>query len=251
METKVLALTEFKLESDGDAGTFEGYASRFGTIDSYGDTIDRGAYKDTIPEFLERGFLGWGHDWADPIGFFTEAREREDGLYVKGQFHSDPEAQVKRQRVKERAEAGKFMGLSIGFEPLDFEFRDEDGRQVRALTRIKLHEVSLVTVPAEHGSGVTRVKGQLPELPAGPGEVIAALPAVLKAAIDAFDQGNPAPFEALLAALDEESPRLRALLIPPVEDPPPAKADPAIVAEFERFKRLDAWFRPLPELVGG
>lgn len=241
METKVLALTEFKIAADGDAGSFEGYASRFGTIDSYGDTIDRGAYKETIPEFLERGFLGWGHNWADPIGFFTEATERDSGLFVKGQFHSDPEAQVKRQRVKERADAGKFMGLSIGYEPLDFEFREQDGQQIRALKRIKLHEVSLVTVPAEHDSHVTRVKSA-PQL--------TDLPAALKAAVDAFDEGNPEPFHALLAALDEESPRLRALLTPPSDDPPTAKADPAIVAEFERFKRLDAWFTPLTT-VGG
>lgn len=157
VETKLLAFSEFKL-ADSDTGTFEGYASRFGTIDSYGDTIDKGAYAETIPEFLERGFLGWGHDWTNPVGFFTSAEEKRDGLYVKGQFHSDAQAQVYRQRVKERSEAGKFMGMSIGFTPMDYEFREQDGQQIRALKRINLHEVSLVTVPAEHNSQVTGVK---------------------------------------------------------------------------------------------
>lgn len=167
-EHKTLALAELKI-AGGDAGEFEGRASTFGTVDSYGDTIDPGAYKDTIPQFLTRGFIGWGHDWADPIGIVTKAEERDDGLWITGQFHSDPDAQRWRIRARERVESNKFMGLSIGYEAEEYEMRELEAPvrnrwgewtdKVRALTKIKLYEVSLVTVPAEENSGVATIKG--------------------------------------------------------------------------------------------
>lgn len=173
-ETKTLALQELKIVgADGDAGSFDGYASMFGTVDSYGDTIDPGAYADTIPQFLERGFIGWGHDWNEPIGIVTGAREDTRGLLINGQFHSDPDAQKFRLRAKERVSAGKFMGLSIGYEALNWEMRQVDQPyrgpygeltdKVRALTKIRLFEVSLVTVPAEQNSGITGIKDTLTE----------------------------------------------------------------------------------------
>jgi HK97 family phage prohead protease len=168
-EHKTFAFAELKIAgADGDAGSFEGYASVFGTIDAYGDTVERGAYTETIPQFLTRGFIGWGHDWNEPIGIVTEAHEDGKGLFIGGQFHSDPDAQKFRMRARERVAAGKFMGLSIGYEPEAYEMRraeqpfrtswGELSDKVRALTKIKLYEVSLVTVPAEENSGVTAVK---------------------------------------------------------------------------------------------
>jgi HK97 family phage prohead protease len=168
-EKKTLPFAELKIAgADGEAGSFEGYASVFGTVDSYADTIDPGAYTETIPQFLTRGFIGWGHNWNEPIGIVTSAREDARGLMIAGQFHSDPEAQKVRTRASERMAAGKFMGLSIGYEPLTWEMRQVDTPvrgpfgeftdKVRALTKIKLFEVSLVTVPAEENSGVTSIK---------------------------------------------------------------------------------------------
>ncbi len=167
-ERKTLELVEFKDSGDG-AGEFAGRASTFGTIDSYGDTVDAGAYKDTIPDFLKRGFIGWGHNWDEPIGYVTGAEERSDGLYISGQFHSDPESQRRRQIARERIDKGLFMGLSIGYEAeaaeertLKEPIRGKFGEltdKVRALTKIKLFEVSLVMVPAESNSGLTAIKG--------------------------------------------------------------------------------------------
>jgi HK97 family phage prohead protease len=153
---KVLPLAEFKVATDA-SGTFEGRASTFGTIDSYGDRINPGAYKDTIPQFLDRGFIAWSHDWENPIAMVTSAEERDDGLWITGQFHGDAEAQKFRQRVRERLDADKFMGLSIGYVPEEFHYEEEGA--VRVLDQIKLYEVSLVTVPAEANSQVTSIKG--------------------------------------------------------------------------------------------
>lgn len=153
-ENKTLALVEYKDTGDG-SGEFEGRASTFNEVDSYGDTVAAGAYKETIPEFLKRGFISWHHEWDNPIAMVVAAEERSDGLWIKGQFHSDPEAQKYRTRVRERMAKGMFTGLSIGYEAIDWEMKEE----VRVLKRIKLYEVSIVSVPAEANSGLSSIKG--------------------------------------------------------------------------------------------
>ena len=40
---KTLSLDDVELKTEGDAGVFRGYASKFNGIDSYGDTILPGA----------------------------------------------------------------------------------------------------------------------------------------------------------------------------------------------------------------
>ena len=42
---KTLSLDDVELKTEGDAGVFRGYASKFNGIDSYGDTILPGAYQ--------------------------------------------------------------------------------------------------------------------------------------------------------------------------------------------------------------
>lgn len=153
-EYKTFPLEDFKATGDG-AGSFSGRASTFGTIDSVGDTIHIGAYEKTIPDFLKRGFIAWSHDWSNPIAMPIAAEERADGLHIEAKFHSDPQAQMYRTRVKERIDAGQFMGLSIGYQPVVWHMEED----VRVLDEIKLYEVSLVTVPAEEHSGLTAVKG--------------------------------------------------------------------------------------------
>jgi HK97 family phage prohead protease len=153
-EQKILALAEYK-DAGAGSGEFEGRASTFDAVDSYGDSVAPGAYAETIPEFLKRGFISWHHEWDNPIAMVVAAEERPDGLWIKGEFHSDPQAQVYRTRVRERMAKGMFTGLSIGYEAVDWEMRD----QVRILKKIKLYEVSLVSVPAESNAGLSAIKG--------------------------------------------------------------------------------------------
>lgn len=166
LQQKSLMLTEMKL-ADAGSGSVEGYASTFGNVDSYGDTIMPGAYRDTIADFLKNGFLGWSHDWANPIGTIRTAYEDAKGLYVVADFHSDDESQKYRRRTMERLERGASMGMSIGYEAKEWEFRAADtpmagdmGR-IRMLKQIKLFENSLVTVPADAFAGVTGSKAGL------------------------------------------------------------------------------------------
>jgi hypothetical protein len=45
---KTLSLSSVDLKMEGDSGRFTGYASVFGGVDSYGDTIVKGAYESTL-----------------------------------------------------------------------------------------------------------------------------------------------------------------------------------------------------------
>lgn len=169
METKTLPLADAAVASEGN-GTFSGLASGFDGVDSYGDQIQRGAYLETIPKFLVDGFIGWSHAWDNPIATPKSAVENDRGLFITAEFHSDPEAQRARTITTERLERGKSMGLSIGYEAVEWTMRKVDtpirgawGQltdEVRVLTKIKLFEVSLVTVGADSMAHVTDAKGR-------------------------------------------------------------------------------------------
>jgi len=153
MDRKILAVTDGKM-GDAGAGSFAGYASLFGVMDSQQDVVLKGAYTDTIPQFLERGFIAWGHDWLDPVATIRTATEDDKGLYLEADFHSDPASQQARTRTLERLQRGKFVGLSIGYSVADAEFTES----ARLLKQIDLWETSLVTVPALRDAGVTAAK---------------------------------------------------------------------------------------------
>lgn len=156
---------EAKAIDDAPNGGLLGYLSVFGRTDSYGDTVRPGAFEKTIPDFLRDGFIAWAHDWETPVAMPMVAREDARGLYIEAHYHSDPTSQRARAITNERLEAGKRMGLSIGYEAESYEMEKVDppirgayGQltdQRRALTQIKLYEGSLVLVPAEREANVT------------------------------------------------------------------------------------------------
>lgn len=173
LERKTITLTEFKAAGDG-AGTFSGYGSTFGNVDSYGDIVMPGAFADTIPTFLQQGFIGASHDWDEAVAIPTLAREDARGLYIEATFHSDSGSQDVRTRMSERAAAGKSVGLSIGYETKQYEMIAADAAMAqglakegdrenwmggyRLLKQLELYEVSIVTVPANRAATVTGIK---------------------------------------------------------------------------------------------
>jgi HK97 family phage prohead protease len=153
LERKVLPLTDVATQ-DAGSGSFTGYGSVFGELDAQGDIVVRGAYADTLPRFIARGFIAWGHDWTQPVATIREAKEDERGLFLAADFHSDDVSQRARRITAERLARGKFMGLSIGYSTL----ADEQTEAGRLLKKVELFETSLVTVPALASAGVTTAK---------------------------------------------------------------------------------------------
>jgi HK97 family phage prohead protease len=154
MERKLLGLDliEVKFDAAGD-GTFEGYASVFGGVDSYGDTILPGAYKKTLKR--KKGDrpirMRWNH-WGPVIGKWLDIAEDEKGLKVTGELtpgHSvaaDVYASLKH---------GAIDGMSIGYRPVQIR---ELGDGKRELKEIELVEISVVEEPADLAARVGDIK---------------------------------------------------------------------------------------------
>jgi HK97 family phage prohead protease len=147
---------------DDDARTFEGYGSVFGTLDSYADTVKRGAFKRSLKEWKGKGRMPamlWQHNPDEPVGVWTEMAEDETGLLVKGKLLSTGRVPQAYEALKE----GALSGLSIGFVTRKSQIDDESG--VRTLTDVDLWEVSLVTFPANDPARVTSVRatGEWPD----------------------------------------------------------------------------------------
>lgn len=154
LETKTLPLLESKMSEEGH-GTLEGYASVKNEVDSYGDVILDGAYAN-LEELKSSGWSGFNHEGA--VGWIVEAYEDQKGLFVKIAFHSDPESQSVRTKIKERLEAGKKVGMSIMYRTVEASYATRDEKEVRELKKIETVEAGAVLLPAAKSATVASVK---------------------------------------------------------------------------------------------
>lgn len=131
-----------------DGATIIGYASRFRTLDSYDDIVMPGAFAASIAAHKAAGTMPamlWQHDAGEPIGVWSEIREDDNGLRVRGSLN------LETARGKEAAaliRQGALDGLSIGFMVSEGGATFDRATGHRILTAVDLWEVSLVTFPA-------------------------------------------------------------------------------------------------------
>lgn len=154
MEIKQLNLDAAELKFAGAAFSFSGYASMFGGVDAYGDTIEPGAYKNTLSNRERPIRMRWNH-YGEVIGKWTNMYEDEKGLYVEGELtpgHS------KASDVFASLKHGAIDGLSIGYRVKAFDQINE-GR--RLLKEIDLIEISVVEEPADLAARIGEVKSVL------------------------------------------------------------------------------------------
>lgn len=153
-ERKICTMADLKVLDEG-SGVLEGYASVYGVVDRANERTMPGCFDGKLSNFVDNGFISWGHDWNVPVGSIESAGSDVVGFKVRSSFHSTPAAQEARQWVKERRERGKTVGLSIGYKTLK-SMEAEDG--VRDLTELELYEVAIVTVPCLPSAQVTSAK---------------------------------------------------------------------------------------------
>lgn len=157
---KTLLLNDVSLKfAASGAGTFSGYASVFGGVDSYNDTILPGAYKSVIERIksgvarMPKMFVNH-RSWELPIGKWTDMREDEKGLRIEGELTpGNPQAAI----VKAALEHQTVDGMSIGYSlsPDDIDYVDKNGETIRIIKSISsLPEVSIVTYPADDAARV-------------------------------------------------------------------------------------------------
>jgi hypothetical protein len=151
---KVFSL-DIKSYSDEER-KFSGYGSTFGNTDRVGDIVVEGAFSKSLEQHKSEGSMPsllLHHDMKRPIGVWTEMSEDSKGLYVEGKL---------TKGVRDADEAynllkdGALHSMSIGYRVVK-ESYDRQTR-VNMLEEIALHEVSLVTIPANAQAIVGAVK---------------------------------------------------------------------------------------------
>ena len=141
----------FEIKEVSDDGSFEGLGAVFGNKDLGGDIIVKGAFSKSLAE--NDVSMLWQHDHDQPIGVYSEVKETDIGLQVKGQLTLGvKQADEARLLLK----SGAIKGLSIGYFVKDYDY--DKSLEAYMLKEIELHEVSLVTFPMNTLAVVESVK---------------------------------------------------------------------------------------------
>lgn len=139
-----LPLVDLKFDAKAGADDpvkFSGYASVWGRVDSYGDTILKGAFADSLKE--RRPMMLFGHSPGRVPGKWLSYEEDDKGLLMHGELtpgHSEA------KDIAASLKHGAMNGLSIGGYTEDYEPQKNGGRLIG---KFDLYEVSIVSMPAE------------------------------------------------------------------------------------------------------
>ena len=162
IEQKAVAHLDVKFattEVDTETRSFSGYGAVFGNVDSYGDVIAPGAFAKSLAQHKADGssplmFLNHDAFGSLPIGKWTDLSEDGYGLKASGQLLDTTSGRDTYVALK----AGAITGLSIGYRPIAWDMRSKPEDPRRTLKEIDLHEVSVVTLPANQKARVQAVK---------------------------------------------------------------------------------------------
>ena len=139
-----------------EAGEFSAYGAVFGNEDSYGDVIQRGAFKKSLKAWRAQNKwprMLWQHDATKPIGVYTSMGEDDHGLLIQGKFALDTQQGAEAYNL---LKIGALDGFSIGFTiPKNGSIFQGDQR---ILKEIDLWEVSIVTFPANEMATLAEIK---------------------------------------------------------------------------------------------
>ncbi len=148
---KTLALSNVALKvagEDGQPHRFTGYACKWNGVDTYGDTIEFGAFSETLRKRTPKMFFD--HRWDMPIGKWTTLEEDATGLLVSGEL--TPELRA-AEEVFAALQHGTLDGLSIGGYVRGEDCTERNnGRIIHKWHN--LMEVSPVVFPADDGARV-------------------------------------------------------------------------------------------------
>lgn len=156
-------------------GQFSAYASVFGNVDSYGDVVAPGAFADDLKDWKDSGNpipLLFGHNMGDPdynLGHVVQATEDNKGLLVTAQLDlENPKALQTYRMLKGR----RVNQMSFAYDVLeggDAQRENADGTKESyyELRKLKLYEVSVVTIGANQETEVLAVKSAADALLSG------------------------------------------------------------------------------------
>ena len=152
MENKFYSLLDVK-SIDDNQRIIKGIATDV-SPDHVGDRIDLQGIEltaATVPLLIQ-------HDHNLPIGTVTDLQPTAKGLMMTAKLPTkvdSPELQKRIDTAYSEIKEGLRTGLSIGFIGLDWDYLADD---TRLFTKIKLLEVSVVTIGCNPRAGITEVK---------------------------------------------------------------------------------------------
>lgn len=155
-------------ETEDGSGIFEGYASVFGNVDSYGDRVLKGAFSKSLAKSFPNDGAGipcyWSHRMDDPefiLGKTLSAVEDDHGLKVRVSLDLDnPKAAAAYRALK----AGAVNQMSFAYEVVDANFVPEKGAKfggVNELRELNIFEVSVVQIGANTATSIDMVKSAM------------------------------------------------------------------------------------------
>lgn len=153
--------TDLSIKELNESGHFSGFGSIFGNRDRQADIVERGAFTKSLELHRSKGtspVLLWMHDQSQPIGKFTRITENERGLHVEGQLALKT---ARGAEAYELLQMEAVRGLSIGFTvPANGSEYDHNTKSNR-LKQIDLHEISIVSIPANEDALIAEVKSAI------------------------------------------------------------------------------------------
>jgi len=125
----------------------EGYAAVFGNLDRHGDIIEPKAFDRTLKESPDVAVFV-GHNMAAlPVGEPLEMRADEKGLFTRTKVYKTSDGDALLEVAKARLDAGKTLGMSIGYRTINDNWQKQDGVSVRHLLDVDLAEYSYLASP--------------------------------------------------------------------------------------------------------
>lgn len=135
------------VDSEGNL-VIEGYFNK-ATVDDAKDIIKPKAWN--LVRYMKNPMVLFNHNPDYPIGKTVEIEQREDGLW--GKILISNSKTEKAQYVRDMIVEGILKTYSVGFETEQAEkSKAEGGKEVNAITKAKLHEVSVVSLPMNEDS---------------------------------------------------------------------------------------------------
>jgi hypothetical protein len=143
----------FDLKAINDIGTFSGYASIFGNVDSGGDIMERGSFKEFHKTRDGKVLILYQHSTRDPIGK-ADVHQDDKGLHFDGQLVME-DATARKAYVGMKA--GTIDAMSFGFDVLPGGATVTEGG-IRKISAAKCWELSPVTFGMNELARIEAVK---------------------------------------------------------------------------------------------
>jgi len=141
-----------------DVGEFEAIVSVFGNVDSDGDRVVKGAFAKTLADWRDRDAplpVIFSHEHRDPmahIGVVLDAKETDEGLWVRGKLDLDTDYSRKAYSL---LKGNRLRNWSYAYEIEDSKQADDGANELLELT---LHEVGPTLVGSNRDTQTLVVK---------------------------------------------------------------------------------------------